>query len=258
MIVIAIANRKGGCGKSTTAAALSAGISARGLRCLAVDLDGQSGNLTRILGADRDGLTSYDVLMGKSPLRDVIQHTNNGSIIAGGPALNGIDVIISGDNRESRLKDALKTVKEDFDYVVIDTPVGFGVPVINALTAASYLIIPVQPDVLCLSGLDEMGDLADSIRGSTNPDLNICGVLLTRFNSHLSLSQLLVPEFQNVAKILGTKLFKTMIREGVAVKESQAQQISLFSYAPRSNPARDYKKFVEELLDDLGGVGQWL
>ena len=119
MRVITIANRKGGCGKSTTAAALAAGISAKGLRCLAVDLDGQSGNLTRIWGAERDGLTSCDVLMGKSPLVDVIQRTNNGNIIAGGSALNGIDVIINGDNKESRLKDALKTVEEEFDYVYL-------------------------------------------------------------------------------------------------------------------------------------------
>jgi len=250
---IALLSRKGGAGKSSTVSAIAAGLSKRGYRVLVCDVDGQA-NTTYIMRAS-DGPTLFDVLMGTVPASETIQHTEMGDVIPASQELDMSEVRITGRKREFRLKEALEPVKSSYDYIVLDTAPAFGVLTINALAAASGVVIPVQADVWSLTGLQQIGELINATRRSLNPSLAVYGLLLTRFSIRSVLSRDLTEAFDKAASQMGTRLFSASIREGVAVKEAQVRRQDLFSYAPNSNPAKDYSSFVDELLTVLEKKG---
>lgn len=250
--VIAIANLKGGVGKTSTALALAGGLLQRGQRVLVVDLDGQE-NISYIMRADMEALTVYDVLTGKATAAEATQHTEQGDIIPATVKLVLADINITGNGCKMRLRAAIEPIKGSYDYIIIDTPPSLGVLTQNALTAADGLIIPLTADILSLKGVEQMGAAVEAIRLQGNPALQIYGLLLTRFNARAVLNRHVVEAAGYLARTLQTRLFETYIRDGIAIREAQANRKSM--YTTKSKPAADYNAFVSEFLTAERGQG---
>lgn len=251
MKVFVVSNQKGGIGKSTTAHALGAYSALKeGKRTLFVDLDAQ-GNLTQSLGLKATTPSSYDVLKGDLSINDAIVPVNTLGVLAvpSSPLLARATLDFTDVGKEYRLKEALSTVKDDYDVVVIDTPPALSILTINALTAGDSLIIPVQADLFSIEAVKEMVGTISSVRKYTNHDLKIEGLLLCRFQGRSILSRNCADSFEVLAGNLGTKLFKTKIRESIAIKEAQALTQDIFSYSPKSNGAKDYEAFCKEVFN---------
>lgn len=249
--ITAVAIQKGGQAKTTTAAALGAGLSLRGRRVLYIDLDAQ-GNLSYSLGADATGLTGasiMDVLQGTTSAAEAIQHTSLGDIISSSPALAGADTVLTAVGKEYRLKEALEGLAGAYDFIILDTPPSLGILTINALTAADDLLIPVQADMYSLQGLGQLWQTVQTIRKYCNPRLAIDGLLITRYNGRPVLSRALSDMLAQTAAQMGTKTYSSRIRECIALKEAVADKKDIYSYAPRSNAAADYSAFIAEFLE---------
>ena len=246
MEVTAIVNRKGGVGKTATAQALGAGLIRKGCSVLYIDLDSQT-NLTYGLGADPGGLNSMNLLTGDATAQEVIQHTPQGDIIPGAEALAGADAAIDGTGKEYRLKEALDGLQ--YDHVIIDTPAQLGTLTVNALTAADSVVIPVQAEVYSLQGIGQLSKTIEAVKKYCNHDLYIRGILITRYNGRAIISRDMQSNLEEAAQQLKTRLYSTPIRECVSIKEAQAQQQDIYSYAPRSNAAKDYAAFIEEFTE---------
>lgn len=246
MEVIAIVNRKGGVGKTATAQALGAGLIRKGCSVLYIDLDSQT-NLSYGLGADPEGLSSMDVLTGDATAQEAIQHTPQGDVIAGAEALAGADAAIDGTGKEYRLKEALNGLQ--YDYCIVDTPAQLGTLTVNALTAADSVVIPVQAEVYSLQGIGQLSKVIEAVKKYCNHDLYIRGILITRYNGRAIISRDMQSNLEEAAQQLKTRLYSTPIRECVSIKEAQAQQQDIYSYAPRSNAAKDYAAFIEEFTE---------
>jgi len=242
--IIAIINQKGGVGKSTTVHALGAGLALLKNRVLFIDLDSQC-NLSYALGLNND-VTSFEILMNKEKIVEAIQKCSGWDGIAGNPELSAADIILTRTGKEYRLKEALENIKNRYDYIIIDTPPALGILTINALTACTGVIIPAQADIFSLQGIGQVYNTIKAVRQYCNPELIIKGILLTRYNARSILSRDVSDLIAETASNLQTVVYKTAIRESVSVKEAQAKQQDIFSYAPKSNPANDYKAFVEE------------
>ena len=247
--VIAVVNQKGGVGKSTTAEALRAGLTLKGFSCLAIDLDAQ-GNLTYTTGARTDGATALGVLTGEVKAQDAIQETPNGAIIPASKALAGADAFIKETGKEYRLKEAIESIKGKYDFIIVDTPPALGILTINALTACNSAIIPAQADIYSLQGIEQLAETIQPVKKYCNAGLTIGGILLTRYSPRSILSREVAELAEQLAERIGTKLYKTTIREAIAIKETQISQRSLFEYAPTAKVTEDYKAFVEEFLKD--------
>ena len=174
--IISIINQKGGVGKSTTAEALLAGLTLKGYKTLAVDLDAQ-GNLTYATGANSQGATSLGVLTREVDAGDAIQHTPSGDIIPSNKALAGADAFITDTGKEYRLKEALESVASEYDYIIIDTPPALSILTINALTASNSLIIPAQADIYSLQGIEQLAETIQPVKRYCNPTLSIEGII---------------------------------------------------------------------------------
>jgi chromosome partitioning protein len=246
MEVIAVINQKGGVGKSTTAHAIGAGLTLKGYRVLYVDLDAQ-GNLSYTLRADTNGLTAMELLQGRNT-QAAIQRTAQGDIIASSPSLAGADTIITAVGKEYRLREALEPLGGLYDYCIIDTPPALGILTINALTACNGAIIPAQADIYSLQGISQLHTTIETVKQYCNPALTIKGIVLTRYNSRAIISREVADMIEQTAGQLQTKLYKAKIRECTAIKEAQATQQDIYSYAPRSNAAADYTALIAEIL----------
>lgn len=249
MEIIAIVNRKGGVGKTATAQALGAGLLKRGYSVLFIDLDSQK-NLSYGMGANTDTHNSMDVLAHKYMAHEAIQKTPQGDLIAASEELATADSVINGTGKEYRLKEALAEISDKYDYAVIDTPAALGTLTINALTAANDAIIPVQAEVFSLQGIGLLNESIEAIKKYCNHDLIIKGILITRYNSRTILSRDMQENLEGIAQQLHTTLYSTPIRECVSIKEAQAQQQDIFTYAPKSNAAKDYTAFINEFLGE--------
>lgn len=235
MKIITVAVIKGGTGKTTTAAALAQAAVSADKRVLAIDLDPQ-GNLTFALGASQGG--SYQLLHGEEPY---IQHTEQGIDVIGASS----DLATEKTKAASikRLQDAIEPLKARYDYIIIDTPPQIGELTYNALQAATGLIIPLEADNFSLQGLYHITDIAHQMQRH-NPKLKIYGTILTRFDGRPKLNRYLQQIIADKGKAAGAPLLAE-IRKGVAIREAQALQLSLYDYAPKSKPAQDYKKLYE-------------
>jgi len=248
---IAIAQQKGGTGKTTTAAAIGAGLAKRGAKILYVDLDPQT-NLTFIAKAKADGLTALDILTG-TKATEAIQNTAAADVIAATPNLAGIDGRLTGTDRAYRLKQALEDVKGRYDYIIIDTPPALGLLTVNAFTAADIVIIPCLADVFSIQATSGIASTLKTIKEQTNRKLKVAGIVITRYNPRQIITRDTVALLEQSAAAIGTKVFKTKIRDSVAVREAQATQTDLFSYAPKATSALDYSALLDELLADING-----
>lgn len=250
MKVYAVSNQKGGIGKSTTAHALGAYSALKaGNRTLLIDLDPQ-GNLSQSLGLRSSSPTSFDVLMRTASIEATAKVVNTFGIsaIPASPLLTRATLDLTEVGKEYRLKEALDTVRDDYDVVVIDTPPALSILTINALTASDSLVIPVQADLFSLEAVKEMVGTISIIRKYTNPSLLIEGLLLCRYQGRSILSRDCADSFDALATTMGTKVFKTRIRESVSIKEAQAVSQDIYSYAPKSNGAKDYEAFCKEVF----------
>lgn len=245
--ITAVSNQKGGVGKTSTAHALISGLTRRGYNTLAIDTDPQ-GNLTYAMGADENEPGVYELLKGKVTALDIVQHTPLGDIIPGNLLLAGADMEFADTGREYLLSEALDEAERYYEFIIIDSPPQLGILTINVLTAANDLIIPMGADIFSLQGLIQLYATINKVKKRCNPALEIAGLLITRYSGRSILSKELKETIRDRAGQIEANFFETVIREGVAVKEAQVQQTSVFSSSPRSNPAVDYEDFIEEYL----------
>lgn len=250
-MIIALTAQKGGTGKTTTAATLAAGLTLKGNKVLLVDLD-QQGSLSLITGAATDGKTVLGLLTRQIKAEEAIQSLPVADIIPANKSLAGSDATLKETGGEYRLREALEPVKGRYDHIIIDCPPALGSLTINALTAADYVIIPTQADVLSLAGVSQLYDSYKLVKKYTNKQLKIAGILLTRHSSRSVLKRDLEEVLrEQLSKQMGAKVYTTTIREAVAINEAQYMQQSIYEYAGKSKVAADYTAFIEELLQDL-------
>lgn len=247
--IIAVINQKGGVGKSTTAQAIGQGLTLKGYKVLFVDLDAQ-GNLSYSLDAQASNKTVLEVLTGQMQAKDIIQHTETGDIMPSSLQLSGADLMLTEMGKEYRLKEALEPIKSKYDYIIIDTPPALGILTVNALTACTGVIIPAQADIYSLQGIGQLNSTLEAVRKYCNNSFTLKGIVLTRFNKRAVLSRDVADLLEETAKTLKTKLYKTHIREAVAIKEAQIQKACLFTYAPKSNASIDYMNLINEVIDN--------
>lgn len=247
--VFVVANQKGGIGKSTTATNL-AGILGKKAKTLLIDADPQGNSTSTYEAKIEDVATLYDVMIDsdKLPISEAIQHTDNGDIVASDPLLVKAEKMLDGDVEGFyRLKDAIENLS-DYKYIVIDTAPSLNIILYNCLIAADKVIIPVTADSYAMQGIQQLYDTIMAVKRRQNRDLTIAGLLLVRYSGRSNLERDTRDSIEQSAKQMGTKLFKTVIRECVKTKEAQEQKKLLIDYAPKCNTCLDYLDFTKELL----------
>lgn len=247
--VIAVANQKGGIGKTTTAIALAAGLLIRGKKALLIDTDPQCSASDTYRAEINGAATLYDILCGDESAKEAIQHTTSGDIIPCDPLLADANKKLTGLGDEKRLKKAIKTILSDYDYIIIDTPPGAGILLHNALTAAEHVVIPITADRYGLQGLSQLKSTIEAIQENTNPDLQVGGMLLIRHTERTNLSKVVSGSIPKIADEMGTQFFDTYIRESVVTKEAQTNRTTIYTHAPNSTTAKDYLEFIDELTE---------
>ncbi len=246
--VISVSNQKGGVGKTTTTCAVAAGLKKRGYRVLAVDLDPQ-GSLGFSVGADTEtSATIYDVLKGEVKVQFAIQKTDAMDLIISSILLSGIELEFTKTGREYLLKEALKPMQDRYDYILLDTPPALGILTINAFTASDFIIVPMLPDIFSLQGIAQLDETVERVKKYCNPNISIAGILLTKYNPRTLLGREIRGTVELIARDLNIRVFDSFIRNSVAASEAQSVQKNIFDYSPRSTVARDYGKFLDELL----------
>lgn len=248
--IFAIVNNKGGVAKTSTVGALGCFISKKKQKVLCIDLDPQCNLTFTLLGTTQPQISIFEVITNQAKAKEAIIKTNNGyDLLPASSSLYNADTTITNVGKEYKLKEAIQPLLKSYDYIIIDTPPALGILTVNALTACTKVIIPAQADVYSLQGISTLSNTINAVKQYCNKDLKISGILLTRYNPRVILARDIATMIENTtAKDLGTKIFKTSIRECVAIKEAQAQNQDIYTYAPKSNASTDYKNLVNELL----------
>lgn len=244
-MIITLAFGKGGVGKTSTACALANYARGKGEKVLCVDCDPQ-GNFTYCLNGDLNSPGLYSVIAGQATCADVIQTTGQADLIPSGLLdLAAIEPTMAKDT--SLLRKALDPVLGRYDHVIIDTLPSLNGIQYSALCASDGVILPMEADSFSILGLYQMAATIDDVRSHANPELQVLGIVLTKHKPRQRLATDLQDAIEKQAEAMGTKVFQTYVREGVAVKQAQAMKQSIFDYAPRSNPAADYMALCEEI-----------
>lgn len=251
MKIVTFSNQKGGCAKTTSVWALGTGLHHKGYKVLLIDLDAQT-NLSFTANVDLLHLETslYDVFKGKARIEDAIHTIKNGlDIVTGGLDMAQADMEFMQQGREYMLKEHLESIKANYDYCIIDTEPHLGVLTSNALTVSDSVIIPLQADVYGLQGINQLKGFIDTVKKYSNPNLNIGGVLVTRIDNRTTLTQTLLPQIEDTAKAIGTKVFNAKIRATVNVGETAFLHDDIYTVAPTGTATADYLAFVDEFLE---------
>ncbi|MBQ6602524.1 MAG: ParA family protein [Eubacterium sp.] len=247
--IIAVANQKGGVGKSTTAINLSACLSEKGKKVLLVDIDPQ-GNTTSGIGLTKDLVEKsvYNVLIGDCTVQEAIVDLEypKMDVLPSSIDLSGAEIeLLDAEDREYRLKNALEGLKKKYDYIYIDCPPSLSMLTINGLTAADYILIPTQCEYYALEGLALLTHTIELIQNGLNPDLKIDGVVFTMYDTRTRLSAQVV---ENVKDNLDVFIYKTLIPRNVRLAEAPSYGLPINIYDPRSAGAEAYRALADEVI----------
>jgi chromosome partitioning protein len=243
-LIISLLNHKGGVGKTTSAINIGAGLVELGKRVLLIDLDPQA-NLTISLGVPRQRTTIYEALRGEGELVPYT-HKLGLDVVTSSLDLSGAEMeLINEAGREYILRELLGQVADDYDFVLIDCPPSLGLLTLNALTSSRYVLIPLQTEFLAVQGLAKIKQVIDKVRARLNKQLEMGGVIATMYDSRRVLNRDVV---DTIHKYFGDKVFKTYIRDNVALAEAPAQRSDIFQYSPKSPGATDYLELSREIL----------
>jgi len=248
MKTIAVINQKGGVCKSTNALNIGAALAIKGKKILYIDLDAQ-GSLSFALKVNTEQSGNAMAILEQQKITtEDIQQTPQGDVIASTPLLSNADIILTQVGKEYRLKKALETLPKQYDYCIIDTPPALSILTVNALTSCTGAIIPAQADIFSLQGITQLNVTINAVKEYCNPNLYIMGIVLNRYNARTILNREVEKQANNIAEQIGTTVYKTKIRECIAVKEAQAMREDIFTYAPKSNAAIDYTALCNEIV----------
>lgn len=249
-MIIAITNQKGGVGKTTTAINLSAALATKGFRTLLIDVDPQANSSMSFLDVHDLELSMFDALTDDNVhLSEIIREAEKVPKLFLAPStisLAKVEAKLLGElDSHYRLKDEIDLIRKDFDYIIIDTPPTLGVITVNALVAATHVLIPIQSSYFALEGTADLLETIEKIKQRANTDLQILGAVITLFDKRTILAR---DTLEEISRVFGDRLFETTISKNVRLEESPAYKESIFTFAPQSAGAYDYYKLSEEVL----------
>nr|WP_330391623.1 AAA family ATPase [Butyrivibrio sp. YAB3001] len=247
--VIAIANQKGGVGKTTTSINLSASLAEKGKRVLVIDTDPQ-GNTTSGLGLDKNELenTIYELMIGECTIQEAIVKnvTDRLDIIPSNVNLAAVEIeLIDAEQKEYILKNALSKVKDKYDFIIIDCPPSLSMLTVNAMTSANTVLVPIQCEYYALEGLSQLVHTVNLVKDRLNPDLEMEGVVFTMFDSRTNLSLQVV---ENVKEHIQENVYKTIIPRNIRLAEAPSYGLPINIYEPKSAGAEAYRLLAEEVI----------
>ena len=247
--VLSIANQKGGVGKTTTSINLAAALALKKKRTLLIDLDPQANASIAFFNPDEVQFTTYDLFADHNcDLAKIIKPSKDEFLFVAPArlALARLEQQLAGQfDAPYKLKDALAPALKDYDYVVLDTPPALGILTVNALVASTHLLVPIQAAYFAIEGTDDLLETYARIRSRPNPDLKVLGVVITLFDKRTNISR---DTHEQIRATFGDALFKTRISKNVRLEESPAYKETVFSYAPKSSGAEEYRKLAQEVV----------
>ena len=247
--IIAVANQKGGVGKTTTAINLSSCLSALGKRVLAIDMDPQ-GNMTSGLGVDKDNVekTVYDLIIGRATVEECLckEVFENLDLLPTNIDLSAAEIELIGvENKEFIIRDEVAKIRGNYDFVIVDCPPSLGMLTINAMTTADTVLVPIQCEYYALEGLSQLMHTIDLVKERLNPDLEMEGVVFTMYNARTNLSLQVV---ENVKDNLEQTIYKTIIPRNIRLAEAPSHGLPINIYDPKSSGAESYMLLAEEVI----------
>lgn len=253
MKIISVSNVKGGVGKTTTAAILSAGLTVKGYKVLAIDSDPQTNLTMCFMPEPPDGTPSLYHVYAENKALDEVKTTIklNLDLVIGDFELCNADMQFIKAGRLKMLRKAFKDLKSNYDFVVIDTPPNLGILSLNAFLVSDYIVVPMAADSFSIKGVRLLKQALDEVSEETEKEISVIGLLLTKYTDRTNVARLLEKSVASAAEMLNTKVFESRIRQATVLQESQIAKIDLLEYAPKAPVTTDYQAFIDELLERI-------